>query len=93
MPNHRLRGVIPQQPGTHRLGSCLMTRYGMVIRIKTGCEEEYRRHLAAVWPEVLETIRKCSITNYSIPLKNNLLFSYFENHGSDFKADMVKHGR
>jgi len=66
-----------------------MTRYGMVIRIKAGCEEEYRRYHGAVWPEVLETIRRCNIANYSIFLKNNLLFSYFEYHGKDFKADMA----
>jgi L-rhamnose mutarotase len=65
-----------------------MTRYGMTIRIKAGCEEEYRRHHAAVWPEVLDMIRQCNIANYSIFLKDSILFSYFEYQGSDFKADM-----
>lgn len=67
-----------------------MTRYGMLIRIKSGCEEEYRRCHAAVWPEVLETIRQCNIKNYSIFLKTSYLFSYFEYHGEDFKTDMAR---
>ena len=43
-----------------------------------------------VWPEVLDTIRHCNIRNYSIYLKHDLLFGYFEYHGSDFEADMAK---
>ncbi len=67
-----------------------MTRYGMVIRIKEGCEESYRRYHAAVWPEVLAMIRECHIQNYSIYQKDNLLFSYFEYNGSDYETDMAK---
>lgn len=66
-----------------------MKRYGMVIRIKVGCEKEYRRYHAAVWPEILEMIRRCNISNYSIFMKDNTLFSYFEYRGSDFAMDMA----
>lgn len=62
----------------------------MMIRITPGCEEEYRRYHAAVWPEVLEMIRACHIENYSIYWKDDLLFSYFEYHGDDFKSDMAR---
>ena len=62
----------------------------MVNRVRSGCEEEYRRFHAAVWPEVLQMIRDCNIANYSIYWKDNLLFSYFEYHGRDFNADMRK---
>jgi len=62
----------------------------MVIRIKADSEEQYRHHHAAVWPEVLETIRKCNIANYSIFIKNGFLFSYFEYLGGDFEADMAR---
>ena len=62
----------------------------MMIRIKPGYEEEYRRYHAAVWPDVLEMIRLCHIENYSIYLKDDLLFSYFEYHGDDFKGDMAR---
>lgn len=67
-----------------------MTRYGMVNRIRAGCEEEYRRYHAEVWPEVLQRIRECKIANYSIYRKDDLLFSYFEYHGHDFTGDMAK---
>jgi L-rhamnose mutarotase len=39
---------------------------------------------------VLVTIRACNIHNYSIFLKDDLLFGYFEYHGSDFAADMAR---
>jgi L-rhamnose mutarotase len=67
-----------------------MKRYGMVIRLRPGAEEEYRRHHAAAWPPVLEMIRQCNIRNYSIYLRNGTLFSYFEYCGTDFAADMAK---
>lgn len=67
-----------------------MTRYGMTIRIKPGCQEAYRKYHAAVWPEVLEMIRACHIQNYSIFWKDGMLFSYFEYHGEDFGKDMAR---
>ena len=67
-----------------------MRRYGMAIRIKPGSEEAYRRYHAAVWPEVLDMIRVCHIENYSIYLRDGMLFSYFEYHGADFQSDMAK---
>ena len=67
-----------------------MTRYGMVIGLKPETEEKYKQHHAAVWPGVLEMIRKCNIRNYSIYHKDGYLFSYFEYIGTDFKADMAK---
>jgi L-rhamnose mutarotase len=67
-----------------------MKRYGMTIRLKPGKEEDYRRYHAAVWPEVLEMIRECHIENYSIYLKDGMLFGYFEYHGDDFQLDMAR---
>jgi L-rhamnose mutarotase len=67
-----------------------MKRYGMTIRIKAGCEEAYRKHHKAVWPEVVEVIRACNIANYSIFLKDDRLYSYFEYVGEDFENDMAK---
>ena len=62
----------------------------MVCGLKQNRIEEYKNLHAAVWPEVLETIRKCNIKNYSIFLKDDLLFSYFEYTGDDFERDMQK---
>ncbi|HKZ70514.1 MAG TPA: L-rhamnose mutarotase, partial [Anaerolineales bacterium] len=52
--------------------------------------EAYSRLHAAVWPEVLEKIAACNIRNYSIYVKDNLLFAYFEYHGADFEGDMAR---
>ena len=67
-----------------------MKRYGSVIGIRPEVVEEYKKHHASVWPEVLNMIRQCNIRNYSIFLKDDLLFGYFEYHGTDFAADMAK---
>ena len=69
-----------------------MERKGSVIGLNAEKIEEYKRLHAAVWPDVLKMISDCNIRNYSIFLKEpeNLLFSYFEYHGSDFAADMAR---
>jgi len=67
-----------------------MKRYGMVIKLKPGSEDEYRAYHARVWPEVLEKIRDCNIANYSIYFKDGFLFSYFEYHGADMANDQAK---
>lgn len=67
-----------------------MQRCGMVIRLKPEHEEAYRRYHEAVWPEVLATISNCNIRNYTIFLRDGLLFGYFEYHGEDLAADMRK---
>ena len=67
-----------------------MKRYGSVIRVRPESLEAYKRYHAAIWPEVLDMIRKCNIRNYSIFLKDDLLFGYFEYVGQDYAADMRK---
>ncbi|MDP3526978.1 MAG: L-rhamnose mutarotase [Hoeflea sp.] len=69
-----------------------MQRMGMVIGVKPDRIAEYRRLHAAVWPDILDMISKCNIRNYSIFLKEpeNLLFGYWEYHGTDFEADAAK---
>ena len=65
-----------------------MKRYGQLLRLKPEHEAEYRRQHVAVWPEVLERIHRSHIRNYSIFLKDGILFAYFEYVGGDFQADM-----
>jgi L-rhamnose mutarotase len=69
-----------------------MVRMGHLIGLKPGTIAEYRRLHAAVWPSVLQVIADCNIRNYSIFLKEpeNLLFAYWEYHGSDFAADAAR---
>ena len=70
--------------------STSMRRFAMTIRLRPGSEEAYKRYHAAVWPDVLDKILECNIKNYSIYLKDGVLFSYFEYHGNDLKNDWNK---
>lgn len=65
-------------------------RFGQVIGLRPEVQLDYIRYHARVWPEVLKTIQKCNIRNYTIFLKDNTLFAYFEYVGKDFDADMRK---
>ena len=68
-----------------------MQRMGMVIALRPEKIAEYKRLHAAVWPEVLAQIRASNIRNYSIFLREpeNLLFGYWEYHGTDIVADLA----
>lgn len=67
-----------------------MQRMGMVIGIAADRIAEYRELHAAVWPQVLATLQKANVRNYTIFLREpeNLLFGYWEYHGADFDSDM-----
>lgn len=69
-----------------------MQRVAQIIKVKPEHVERYKEVHEAVWPEVLAMIASCHIRNYSIFLREpeNLLFSYFEYHGSDYAADQAK---
>ncbi len=67
-----------------------MKRYGQLIGVKPQDLEAYTQYHAAVWPEILDMIRQCNIRNYSIFLKDHMLFAYFEYVGDDFDGDMAK---
>ncbi|MEP3437301.1 MAG: L-rhamnose mutarotase [Hoeflea sp.] len=69
-----------------------MQRMGTVIGLKPEKIPEYKRLHAAAWPEILDMISRCNIRNYSIFLREpeNLLFGYWEYHGTDFAADAAK---
>ena len=69
-----------------------MQRMGMVIGVKPEHIAEYKRLHAAVWPEILAKISECNIRNYTIFLREpeNLMFGYWEYHGTDFAADAAK---
>lgn len=68
-----------------------MQRYGAVIGIKPEAIAEYKRVHAAVWPDVLAQIQRSNIKNYSIYLREpeNLMFAYYEYHGTDHDGDMA----
>ena len=65
-----------------------MKRYGMVIDLRPEKITEYKKLHDAVWPEVAKAISKSNIKNYSIYLKDETLFSYFEYVGNCYEAEM-----
>ncbi|WP_346860769.1 L-rhamnose mutarotase [uncultured Draconibacterium sp.] len=67
-----------------------MKRFGQTIKLKPDGAAEYIKHHAAVWPGVLAKIKECNLSNYSIFVRDTILFAYFEYTGKDFDADMKK---
>ena len=65
-----------------------MRRMAQIIQLNPDDEAAYIRYHAQVWPGVLATIAACNILNYSIFLRNGLLFAYFEYHGTNYADDM-----
>lgn len=67
-----------------------MQRFASTLRLRPESEATYKEYHRSVWPDVLRTITECNIHNYSIFLRDGILFSYFEYAGDDFAADMAK---
>jgi L-rhamnose mutarotase len=68
-------------------------RFASVIRVRPEKDLEYRELHAAAWPEVLRAIAGANIRNYSIFLRDGLLFSYLEYVGEDYADDMARLSR
>jgi len=67
-----------------------MRRFGQTIRLRPEVEAEYKRIHVKIWPEIEDAIRESGIRNYSIYLKDGIMFAYMEYHGPDdeFEARM-----
>ncbi|MDA8291952.1 MAG: L-rhamnose mutarotase [Actinomycetota bacterium] len=65
-------------------------RVASVIGLADEHAEKYVLEHRAVWPEVLDALRRANVTNYSIYRHGDLLFSYLEYRGSDYEADMAR---
>jgi len=63
-------------------------RFGFLLRVRPAAFAEYKRQHAAVWPEVLATLTRCHIRNYSIYHRDGVLFAYYEYWGADHAADL-----
>jgi L-rhamnose mutarotase len=68
-----------------------MQRMATVIGVAPEKIAEYKALHAEVWPQVLARLTAANVKNYTIFLREpeNLLFGYWEYHGSDFGADMA----
>lgn len=67
----------------------MMHRFASVIRLLPEKEAEYRALHAEVWPGVLAALKAAHVRNYSIFLRDGVLFSSLEYTGSDYVADMA----
>jgi L-rhamnose mutarotase len=43
-----------------------MKRHAFVMKLKPGCETEYRRRHDEIWPELAQALREAGISDYSI---------------------------
>jgi L-rhamnose mutarotase len=62
-----------------------MQRVAFLLRLKEGMGAAYDRDHAAVWPEMLDLLKRSGISVYSIFRRDELLFLYMHIDG-DFDA-------
>jgi L-rhamnose mutarotase len=56
-----------------------MKRIGFMLKVKPDMIEAYKAHHEAVWPEMLEALKRTGWHNYSLFMASDgLLFGYFE---------------
>jgi L-rhamnose mutarotase len=56
-----------------------MKRVGFLLKVKEGMLDEYKRRHEAVWPEMLDALRRTGWHNYSLFMREDgVLFGYFE---------------
>jgi L-rhamnose mutarotase len=67
-------------------------RYGSLIKLRPGFEERYIILHKHTFPGVLKRIRDSNIQNYSIFLREGMLFSYYEYTGQNHDEDMRRIG-
>jgi L-rhamnose mutarotase len=66
-----------------------MKRIGFLLKVKADRLDEYKAHHKAVWPEMLDALRRTGWHNYSLFLREDgLLFGYFE-AAEDFEASLA----
>ena len=55
-----------------------MARVGFVMQLKPGNEAIYRQKHAEIWPEMVDTLHRFGMHNYSIFRRGLTLFAYLE---------------
>ncbi|MBQ8948605.1 MAG: L-rhamnose mutarotase [Prevotella sp.] len=66
-----------------------MRRFAFKMQLKAGCEKEYEKRHAAIWPELVKMIKDSGVSNYSIfwDRETNILFGYQECSGEGNSQD------
>jgi L-rhamnose mutarotase len=66
-----------------------MKRIGFLLKVKPDRIEEYKLRHQAVWPEMLDALRRTGWHNYSLFMREDgLLFGYFE-AAESFQASLA----
>ncbi len=65
-------------------------RFGMAARLEPEKREEYLELHRNVWPGVEGMITECGIRNFTIFVRGDVIFGYFEYVGDDYEADQVR---
>jgi L-rhamnose mutarotase len=68
-------------------------RFGMVCRLRPERRQEYLDLHAAVWPAVDAMSTECGIRNFTIFVRGDVLFGYYEYVGDDYEADQARMAR
>ena len=67
-----------------------MERYASCVRLRPEYRERYLELHAQVWPEVESMLAAANIRNYTIFLRGDMLFDYYEYVGTDHAADQAR---
>jgi L-rhamnose mutarotase len=67
-----------------------MKRVAQIVGLRPEKAQEYLELHRHVWPGVQQALRDAHVTNYSIFLRDGVLFSYYEYVGDDYDADMAR---
>jgi len=65
-------------------------RFAIVCRMRPEKRDEYLALHADVWPGVEGTLTQCGVRNFTIFVRDDVLFGYFEYVGDDYAADQEK---
>jgi L-rhamnose mutarotase len=67
-----------------------MRRYAFKMKLKPGCQDEYRKRHDAIWPELAKLIRESGVSDYSIFLdgETNTLFAVQKISGGTGSQDL-----
>jgi len=67
-----------------------MNRFAFKMKMKPGCEAEYKRRHDEIWPELEQLIRESGVSDYSIFLdkETNILFAVQKQSGDQSSQDL-----
>jgi L-rhamnose mutarotase len=65
-------------------------RYGLRSVLKYDKLDEYISLHKNAWPEMIKAMQESNITNYTIFIDGNELFTYYDYTGTQYNKDMLK---